>query len=109
MSRTASHARRWAIGLFLAWAVLFAGAYVAAWLTEPTDFGFTRGLNRLTVWFWWQAFALVPAIAAWFSVRARRRYLPRRIFLLGRLPLLLTGVQILIFVGLIAVAMTVTI
>jgi hypothetical protein len=105
MTDPAASARFWAVGLFVAWLAAFAGGYIGYALTEPTDFGFTRGLNRVYPWLWGQIFAFIFAVTAWFSVRGRRAHLTRAMILLGRLPLFIMFVEAVIFFGLIAFAM----
>jgi hypothetical protein len=84
--------------LFALWLVVFGGGYLAAFLTEPTDFGFTRGLNRILIWFWSQAAALVVALIAWFTSRGTSSRL-------GRAPLAITVLEVLGIAGYIAYAM----
>lgn len=86
-------ARRWAMGLFLAWLAAFLGSFVL--FPEPADFGFTMP------WFWLQAIAVVIAITAWASVRRRRAHLTRTAIFLGRLPLLVTVGGILLLIGIV--------
>lgn len=85
--------------LFALWLVVFAGGYLAAFLTEPTDFGFTRGLNRFLIWFWSQAAALVVALIAWFASRGTSSRL-------ARVPLAITALEVLGIAGYIAYAMS---
>jgi len=46
------------------WLALVAASFIALALTPATDFGFTRGLNRLMVFLSWQAGAFVAAVAS---------------------------------------------
>ena len=48
--------------LLALWAIAFCGSFVAAYLTKPDDFGFTRGMNRMGAFLAWQAVALVLAV-----------------------------------------------
>ena len=88
-------ARRWAMGLFMAWLAAFLGSFVLFLIAEPADFGFTMP------WFWLQAIAVVIAITAWASVRRRRSHLTRLAIFLGRLPLLVTVGEILLLIGIV--------
>ena len=72
---------------------------VAAYLaTEPSDSGFTRGLNRIGVFFQWQLYALGAAAGGFFVSRRLDRAL-RAARLAGKIPLMLSGA---FFLGVIA-------
>ena len=43
--------------LLAIWALAFGYSFVAYIVTEPTDFGFTKGLNRVEAFLGWQAIA----------------------------------------------------
>jgi len=95
--------RRWLALVLLAWALAFAGAFAAWWVTEPSDSGFTRGMNRLAVFARWQALAAVLAVVALVLGRGQARPSPWR--WLGYLPLaalclLVLGVVVAVIVGL---------
>ena len=63
--------RRFGLMALLAlWAVLWGWSFVSYATTPPSDFGFTRGLNRVTAFLGWQLAALLPAYAAWVLGRA---------------------------------------
>lgn len=89
--------RLWILLLFWAWAIAFVGGYVGFWLTSPTDFGFVRGLNRIAPWAWGHAAALGLAAAAWVLVRRRRASLAWGIAFLGRVPVLVMGIEVLTY------------
>ena len=70
---TAKGARRARIAAWLftaLWAVAFLGAFVAFALTPARDFGFTAGMNRVTVFLGGQVVASALAIPA--AIAARR-------------------------------------
>lgn len=48
--------------LFAFWAALVALSFAIYQVTPPSDEGFTRGLNRVLVFFTWQFGALVVAV-----------------------------------------------
>lgn len=57
--------RRWPLvgwALLALWAGAFGGAFVAFAVTPPSDFGFTAGLNRVSLFLTWQAGAGALAI-----------------------------------------------
>jgi hypothetical protein len=92
--------RRGVIALLVAgWIVLFALSFVLTKSTTPTGDGFTRGLNRVSVFFSWQALALVVAIVTWltglrqFAGSARWRWLSR-LPVMGELVLVAFGVAV---------------
>lgn len=73
----------------LAWAALAAQGVNAYLTLEPTDSGFTRGLNRVTAFFQWQAMALAAAVAA--SVFGRMSEASGLSRLSARAPLWISG------------------
>lgn len=85
-----------------AWIVIFVLSFVLAKSTTPTGDGFTRGLNRVSVFFSWQAVALVVAFVAWlaglrqFADSARWRWISR-LPVLGQLALITFGVGMFVF------------
>lgn len=85
-----------ALGL---WGAVFLGAFVAFAVTAPTDFGLTKGMNRVTTFFGWQFAAaflsLGSAYAAWSLPRGSRW---RR---LGLIPLYVTATLVVALAGLI--------
>lgn len=81
---------RWLVPLIAAvWAVFVASGFVAHATLEPTDSGFTRGLNRITAFLGWQFAALVAAGAA-FAIRPGARDAGQA-YWLSRIPLWLSG------------------
>jgi len=54
----------------LAWLTLAVQGVLAYLSLEPTDSGFTRGLNRVTAFLRWQAYALIAAIIAFMVGRS---------------------------------------
>ena len=63
-------ARRLLLMVLLAvWALAWGMSFVAFATTQPSADGFTRGLNRMTVFFGWQLAAALPAFAAWATGR----------------------------------------
>jgi hypothetical protein len=103
--RGASDARFRVIGLFLAWAVIFAASYALPMTMEATGDSFTRGLNRLGYWFWPQAIAFVLAIVVWTVAASRSAQLSNALVWLSRLPLIAVAVQVLILIALVMYAM----
>jgi hypothetical protein len=89
--------------LFLAWLAAFGGGYVIASMTLPTDFGFTRGLNRLTPIFWGHVIGVVFAVASWVSVRADRAPSAALAFL-GRIPAYAMILEVLVLIAIIVYA-----
>ena len=68
------------------WLLAFALSIVLMLRTEPVGDGFTRGLNRVGVFFRWQFLAFACAIFAFLSTR-RQENLSRGLALLGRVPI----------------------
>jgi hypothetical protein len=56
--------RRAVFAVSAIWLALVVASFVAFALTPPTDIGFVRGLNRVTVFLSWQAGAFIAAIVA---------------------------------------------
>lgn len=65
----------------LVWGALFVYSFFSTSGVEPTGDGFTRGLNRVTLFLQWHSAALVTAIgvliAGWRLANQRRRWLSR--------------------------------
>ncbi len=57
----------------LVWACLFFGAFGAYGVTAPDGDGFTRGTNRVLIFLALQAAAVLPAVLALPSARARQK------------------------------------
>lgn len=95
---------RWAIfGLTALWAALFVAAVVVMQGTPPTDSGFTRGLNRIGVFFQWQAASFAVAALSFAITRSARLHLRRGMRWLGYGPLVidlsLLGLLVILYVG----------
>ena len=74
--------------LLAVWAALYVWSFIAFAITEPTDFGFTRGMNRISLFFGWQFAAGLAAIVvfamSWqFPPRTLRRWVYRLPLFLG--------------------------
>ena len=50
--------------LLAAWGAIFAASFLIPFLIPPEGEGFTRGLNRVVWWFWFQVGAGLIGIAA---------------------------------------------
>jgi hypothetical protein len=79
--------------LFATWAVVFAASFLPFVLMEADDMGFTRGTNRLWPFLIGQVLALIFAVAAWG--RGRGTWL-------GRIPLMVMGLELAALVAVIA-------
>jgi len=88
--------------LALTWLVLFAGAFIVLRLTEPVGDGFTRGLNRLGVFFEWQAGAFIAAVISFVLSRKLGKDTYRRERRIGAAPLVISAALFLGFVALYA-------
>jgi len=55
--------------LFVIWLGLFAASFIMFAITPATDFGFSRGLNRITVFFGWQIAATIAGLVLWLMGR----------------------------------------
>lgn len=90
-------------GLAGLWLVLFVAAVVAMRATEPVGSGFTRGLNRVGVFFQWQAVSFAAAVVCFAVTRAARERLGRGLRRLGYAPLVidltLLGLVVLLYLG----------
>lgn len=56
-------------GIFIlcgVWAALYAASFLVPYHTGPTGDGFTRGLNRLTMFFQYQVAAGAVAVVVWW-------------------------------------------
>ncbi len=87
--------------LFLLWFLTFFGAFFIAANTAPTDFGMTRGLNRITLFFEIQIGAAFLALIVWHLGRAFPKGSRNR--RLSRVPILLALLEVLAIVALILV------
>jgi hypothetical protein len=85
------------------WLVLFVVAVVAMRATEPVGSGFTRGLNRVGVFFQWQTVSFAAAVVCFAVTRAARERLGRGLRRLGYAPLVidlaLLGLLVLLYLG----------
>lgn len=83
--------------LFAIWALAYAYSFAAYGLTEPSGDGFTRGMNRVSLFLGWQGIAGVLAVAIfgvsrnWPDATSVRR--------LGSVPLALAGLKIAVLTG----------
>lgn len=95
----------WIWLLFALWAGLYAASFIVAHGTAPTGDGFTRGLNRLMVFFQYQIAAAVVAIVVWgigsaFDKGTWQRWLSRAPVLLALgLFLLVVGLIVVVNIG----------
>lgn len=76
-----------------AWAVVFALSFFVTANTGAKDFGFTRGLNRVTTFVGWQFAATILALVVWSYVRQFDSGSWRWLF---RIPMILAGTLTLI-------------
>ncbi|MGX0902316.1 hypothetical protein ACSSV8_000877 [Roseovarius sp. MBR-79] len=93
--------RNWVILLLGIWAALYVASFLVPYVTPHADFGFTRGMNRITLFFQYQIGAgVVAAVLWWMGSHAPKR----RNRWLMRIPALLAFGLFLFIVGLIAFA-----
>lgn len=83
--------------LLLAWAVCIALSVIVPAMTDPTGDGFTRGMNRVNLFFRFQIAALVLALPLWLFARSQHSAALRR---LGRVPGVVALVETLAVLGL---------
>lgn len=83
------------------WAALYAASFLLAAHTAPTGDGFTRGMNRLTVFVQYQVGAGLVAVVIWAMGQHLRRRWQRW---LARVPGCLALGQVLLVIGVITVA-----
>lgn len=85
------------------WLALFVVAVMAMGATEPTGSSFTREMNRVGVFFQWQAASFAAAVACYAVTRAARGRISRTLRWLGYAPLAadlsLLGVLVLLYFG----------
>ncbi len=86
------------VAALIAWIMCFALSVVMAANTESSGDGFTRGINRTTVFLKWQAAALIVSVFSFFVARNKRNDLPKTLRFLGKTPLYAHCV-ILVFVA----------
>ena len=83
--------------LLLVWAATYAGSFWHLLFTDPTDDGFTRGLNRVMGFMAWQVVAMLVGTVIWIvSLRPLR---PPMVRWLLRLPALLGLGLVLLIAG----------
>jgi hypothetical protein len=59
---------RLALGILLAaFAAVWAGSFLMAWITPAQGDGFTRGTNRIVLFLGWQALAAALAFGVWLA------------------------------------------
>jgi len=83
------------------WAALYAASFLVPYFTAPTDFGFTRGMNRVELFFKYQLAAAALSVVVWWMGNALPRRWQRW---LARMPALLAVGLLLLVVGVIVVA-----
>lgn len=83
------------------WAALYAASFLVPYFTPPADFGFTRGMNRVELFFKYQLAAGAVAIVVWWM---GSRLTTRWQRWLARLPALLALVLLLLVAGVIVVS-----
>ena len=64
--------------LLAAWAVIFLASFLIPFFIPPAGEGFTRGLNRVVWWFWFQVVAGLIGLAA-AVIAGRDRQLSSRV------------------------------
>ena len=87
------------IAVLALWALCFVAGFGHAWITAPTGDGFHRGMNRIGLFFFWQAVAialalLLLALRVIFGAR-----LSRAVRWLALLPITLSGVLLVVLIG----------
>lgn len=88
--------------LLALWATIYVWSFVSYSITAPTDFGFTRGLNRIGEFLGWQfAAGLVSVLALALSFEFRPRSLARW---LVRLPFILALLLLFVILGIVGYA-----
>ncbi|MFB9148896.1 hypothetical protein [Roseovarius ramblicola] len=83
------------------WAALYAASFLVPYFTAPTDFGFTRGMNRVELFFKYQLAAAAVSVVVWWMGNA---LIPRWQRWLSRMPALLAIGLLLLVVGVIVVS-----
>jgi len=85
------------------WLALLVVAVVAMRATEPVGSGFTRGLNRVGVFFQWQAASFTAAVVCFAVTRSAREQIGPGLRRLGYAPLVidltLLGLLVLLYLG----------
>ncbi|SEL10989.1 hypothetical protein SAMN05443999_103326 [Roseovarius azorensis] len=92
----------WIILLFALWTALYAGSFLVTANMPPDGDGFTRGMNRVTLFLQFQLGAGVSAAIAWWTGRLLPRGWQRW---LSRLPAMMT-VALFLLIGIMALAAT---
>lgn len=83
------------------WAALYAASFLVPYFTPSTDFGFTRGINRVELFFKYQLAAGAVSVVLWWMGNALTVRWQRW---LSRMPALLAIGLFLLVVGAIVVA-----
>ncbi|MBV0910798.1 hypothetical protein [Anianabacter salinae] len=78
--------------LLLLWGAAYAWSVIGFHLTEPTGDGFTRGSNRVMVFFGWQCVAAVVGAAIWLA--GNRLEAGTTVRQLSRVPLILAALLV---------------
>lgn len=91
--------RKVLIGLLVLWAATYLASFIVPALSEATGDGFTRGLNRVTIFFGWQIAAGMMALIVWMLGRSEEVSTSMR--WLSRLPGFLAAALLIFIVGVI--------
>lgn len=83
------------------WAALYAASFLVPYVTPSEDFGFTRGMNRVEVFFKYQLAAAALSVVLWWMGNALPARWQRW---LSRIPALLAIGLVLLVVGVIVAA-----
>lgn len=94
--------RTWIWALLALWAGVYAASFLVAWQTTPNGDGFTRGLNRVMVFFQFQIAAGVLALVIWRIGMSRAKGSALR--WLSRLPALMAAALVALIAALILYA-----
>jgi hypothetical protein len=81
--------------LVATWFAVFVASFLPFLLIAPDDMGFTRGMNRLWPFLIGQVIAAIFAVAAWGKGRGTW---------LGRVPIIVTGLELAALVAVIVYA-----
>ena len=89
--------RRFAWGLLIVWAGVYIASFAISFSYEATGDGFTRGLNRVSAFFGWQAAAGLLAI--WLWPLSRHLGASKAARGLGRVPAILAATLVVLCVA----------
>lgn len=81
------------------WLLCFSMAFLHTYMTDPTGDGFTKGMNRVAIFFGWQLAAVITAIVAVVVSRGLSKLESATLRRIGIVPVSVMGLGVMIIAG----------